>query len=73
MISNLEVSRGSEEGELWARSNVVIWEFRAGIHRAMPGRYAHTLRREDGELKIAVKRTDLIDSEHGHENLTIIF
>ncbi len=72
MISNLEVSLGRATGELWSRCNFVIREFRAGRHRTLAGRYLHTLRREDGDLRIVVKRVDLIDSEHGHELITII-
>jgi 3-phenylpropionate/cinnamic acid dioxygenase small subunit len=72
MVSNINASWGPDDDTLWVRSNVIIWEFRAGLQRALAGRYAHGLRREDGALKIAVKRIDLIDSEHGHENLTII-
>lgn len=73
MISNLEVSWAGDDAEVWARSNFCIFEFRAGAQRIFAGRYRHTLREEGGELKIRIKRTDLIDSEHGHENLTIIF
>lgn len=73
MLSNVEVSWAGEGGELWARSNFCIVEFRAGTQRIFAGRYRHTLREEDRDLKIVVKRADLIDSEHGHENLTVIF
>lgn len=73
MISNLDVSEGETVDAFWVRSNFCIAEFRAGAQRTFYGRYRHTLRREDGELKIAIKRIELIDSEHGHENLTIVF
>lgn len=73
MISNIDVSEADGDAAFWVRSNFSITEFRAGAHRVFAGRYRHTIRRENGALKIFVKRTDLIDSEHGHDNLTIIF
>ncbi|MCW2631499.1 MAG: aromatic-ring-hydroxylating dioxygenase, beta subunit [Pseudonocardia sp.] len=55
------------------RSNFVIYEYRAGVHRSYVGWYGHALERRDGEWRIAVKQVNLLDSEQGHENLTIIF
>lgn len=73
MISNVEASWGARPGELRVRSNFVVWEFRVGNMRALPGYYAHLLRREDDDWRIAVKQVNLIDAEHRHENLTVVF
>jgi 3-phenylpropionate/cinnamic acid dioxygenase small subunit len=73
LITNVEAARGARPDELRVRSNFVVYEFRVGIQRALPGWYAHLLRREDGAWRIAVKQINLIDSEHRHENLTLVF
>lgn len=73
MITNIEAARGRSADELRVRSNFVLYEFRVGIQRALPGWYAHLLRRENGAWRIAVKQVNLIDSEHRHENLTMVF
>lgn len=55
------------------RSNFVIYEYRAGVHRSYAGWYGHALQRRGDEWRIAVKQVNLLDSEQGHENLTLIF
>lgn len=73
LVTNMEAFHGSDPDEIFVRSNFVVFEFRVGIQRALPGWYGHRLSRVDGAWRIAVKQVNLIDSEHGHENLTIIF
>jgi 3-phenylpropionate/cinnamic acid dioxygenase small subunit len=73
MIANVEVAWGTRPSEARVRANFVLYEFRGGHQRALPGWYAHLLRREASGWKIAVKQVNLIDSEHRHENLTVVF
>lgn len=73
LIGNVEVFRGSDEHELRVRSSFALHEFRVGQPRTFAGWYGHLLRKQDGTWKIAVKQVNLIDSDHGHENLTLIF
>lgn len=75
LITNIEVLDQSLTGRRLVRSNFLIKEFRAGAHRSYAGWYAHVLQRQgDGSdgWSIALKQANLLDSEHGHENLTII-
>jgi benzoate/toluate 1,2-dioxygenase beta subunit len=73
LITNVEVMRADRPDEVRVRSNFVIFEFRNGRARSLAGWYAHLLRREGERWRIAVKRVNLIDSEHGHENMTLVF
>ncbi|NMH93134.1 aromatic-ring-hydroxylating dioxygenase subunit beta [Pseudonocardia bannensis] len=73
MITNVEVLDEPSGDRRRVRSNFVVHEFRAGVARSYPGWYGHLLERHDGDWRIAVKQVNLLDSEHGHENLTIIF
>jgi benzoate/toluate 1,2-dioxygenase beta subunit len=73
LITNIEVLRGGQSDEVRVRSNFVIFEFRNGRARSLAGWYAHLLRREAERWRIVVKRINLIDSEHGHENMTLVF
>lgn len=71
LITNVEVL---DQPQLrLVRSNFVIYEYRAGVHRSYAGWYGHALERRGDEWRIAVKQANLLDSEQGHDNLTIIF
>lgn len=72
MLTNFEAFRGNGDIDLRIRSNFVIYEFRKGAQRALPGWYGHSLRKEDGRWKIVRKQINLIDPEQGHENLTLM-
>ena len=71
LITNVEVLDTAPHRLV--RSNFVIYEYRAGVHRTYAGWYGHALERFDDRWRIAVKQVNLLDSEQGHENLTIIF
>ncbi len=71
LISNIEVLDAGPSRLV--RSNFVILEYRAGAHRSYVGWYGHAMERLDGEWRIAVKQINLLDSEQGHENMTIVF
>jgi benzoate/toluate 1,2-dioxygenase beta subunit len=72
VISNLRVSSEAESDLLAVRSTFVIVEVRPGRQQVLGGHYTHHLRREDGGLKIVLKRVDLANSEEPLSNLTFI-
>jgi ethylbenzene dioxygenase beta subunit len=58
-------------GELETRSSLVVAEWRAGETRWFAGRVLHRLRREGKDLRILLKRVDLIDSEAPHRAIAV--
>ncbi|GEL18714.1 aromatic-ring-hydroxylating dioxygenase subunit beta [Pseudonocardia asaccharolytica] len=73
LITNVEVIDEPAENRRRVRSNFHIQEFRAGQHKSYVGWYGHVLVREQQGWRIQLKQVNLIDSEHGHENLTLVF
>jgi 3-phenylpropionate/cinnamic acid dioxygenase small subunit len=80
MISCVEVRPGAPTGSAIARSNQVIHEIRGGDFRqtglgeprALVATVEHTLRHENGGLKIAQKKIRLIDRDMAVGNLTFL-
>ncbi|MFZ2173506.1 MAG: aromatic-ring-hydroxylating dioxygenase subunit beta [Rhodococcus sp. (in: high G+C Gram-positive bacteria)] len=70
MISNVEIFE--EPSRLLVRSNFLITEFRAGAKKTYAGWCGHELVPAHDGWRIAVKQVNLIDCEHGHENLTLV-
>jgi benzoate/toluate 1,2-dioxygenase beta subunit len=70
-LTNSEIWTASPQ-EVRARANFVIYTYRSGIQRALPGWCGYVLRREEGSWKIAVKQINLIDSDQGQENNSFI-
>ena len=68
-VSGIEV----EADGLTAHSALVMAEWRAGEVRWFAGRVLHRLRRSGGELRIVLKRVDLIDSQAPHRALAVPF
>lgn len=73
LITNVEVFDDPTTGVRYLRSNVLITEFRAGVTKLYSGWCGHVLRPVNGSWEIVVKQMNLLDSEHGHENLTLVF
>ena len=71
LLTNIEVWTAGPQ-EVRARANFVIYTYRLGIHRAVPGWYGYVLRQENGSWKIAVKQINLIDSDQSQENNTFV-
>lgn len=71
-IANVEVFDDPSTGLRFTRSNVLIAEFRAGTTKLYAGWCGHVLRAEGDGWQIVLKQTNLLDSEHGHENLTLV-
>ncbi len=67
-VSALEVSE-----QLEVRSTLVMAEYRQGETRWFAGRVLHRLRREDGGLRIVLKRVDLVDGEAPQRALSVPF
>jgi ethylbenzene dioxygenase subunit beta len=67
-VSAIEVT-----GALEVRSSLIVGEWRAGESRWFGGRVLHRLRRERQDLRIVLKRVDLIDSEAPHRALAVPF
>jgi benzoate/toluate 1,2-dioxygenase beta subunit len=72
VLGNVEVLDDAGRGLRFVRSNVLISEFRAGVTRLYAADCAHVLRRTDTGWRIRMKRVNLIDSDQGHENMTLM-
>lgn len=60
-------------GVVYARSTFMLAEHRPRLDRHFAGSYGHVLVPEDGGFRIRLKQVNLIDSDRGHENLTLVF
>lgn len=72
LVSNVEVVDDPDTGARLVRSNFVVHEFRAGRTRAYAGWYGHVFASVDDRWRIRLKQVNLLDSDHGHENLTLM-
>lgn len=72
LITNVEVLDDTTSGLRFIRSNVLVTEFRAGVTKLHSGWCGHVLRQKGEGWEIVLKQTNLLDSEHGHENLTLV-
>ena len=77
LISNVEAWTGPDDTTVYVRSNFLLHEFRAGRQRILSGWYGHVLTLApnptvDSTL-IRTKVIFLTDSDHGHDNLTVVF
>ncbi|QIX49836.1 aromatic-ring-hydroxylating dioxygenase subunit beta [Rhodococcus sp. DMU1] len=70
LVTNVEVLDTPDRRLV--RSNFLITEFRAGTTKTYAGWCGHELVRRDEQWRIAVKQGNLVDCEHGHENLTLV-
>ena len=69
VLSNIEIWEVPiGKGEIRARANFVIHEFRGGISKTVPGWYGFVIVEESGQLKIALKQINLIDADYGQTN-----
>lgn len=73
LLTNVEALDDPEQGVRLVRSNVLITEFRGGVTKLYAGWSGHVLRPVEDGWRIVVKQVNLLDSEHGHENLTLVF
>lgn len=72
LLSNVEVLDRPAEGLRLVRSNFAVHEFRAGRMRTYAGWYGHVLASTEGSWRIRLKQVNLLDSDQGHENLTLV-
>lgn len=62
-VTNVVVTGGDGDPECGARSRLLMLEYREGVQRVFGGHCTHSLRRENGRLRIAVKRVDLVNCD----------
>ena len=72
LITNVEALDDPATGARVVRSNVLVTEFRAGATKLYAGWYGHVLVPGEDGWRIRLKQVNLLDSEHGHENLTLV-
>jgi 3-phenylpropionate/cinnamic acid dioxygenase small subunit len=72
LITNVEVLDDPATGSRLIRSNVMVNEFRAGAAKVYAGWCGHVLVPDGTGWRIRLKQVNLLDSEHGHENLTLV-
>lgn len=72
MLTNIEVTEGQNEAEIYVRANFILYEFRVNKTRSFAGWTGYKIIKEDGEWKIAIKMMNLIDADQAHDNLTFI-
>lgn len=72
LITNIEVLPDPTSEHTFVRANFIVTEFRAGVTKIYSGWYGYVLVRTNEGLAIRVKQVNLLDSEQGHENLTLV-
>lgn len=73
VVTNVRLLEPPSPGEALVESAFVVHELRRETRSAHAGRSRHTLRRlDDGRLRIASKRVDLLEAAAGLGNLSII-
>lgn len=70
-VSNVEVRDLNDTTRL-VRSTFTTHEVRTRTPRTFSGWTAHVLSKSEGEWRIKVKQVNLLDSDAGHENLTLV-
>jgi benzoate/toluate 1,2-dioxygenase beta subunit len=71
LISNVEVDNTSEDAAT-VSSGFILYELRRSKERVFAGRYEHSLRRIDGNWKIATKKVVLVNNDEVIDNLTFV-
>ncbi|MBO0875666.1 MAG: aromatic-ring-hydroxylating dioxygenase subunit beta [Pseudonocardia sp.] len=71
LVTNVQVV--TERGdELEAHATFLVAEYRAGRQHQHAGRYRYRLRRDGGELRIALKKVELINNDGHLGNLSLL-
>ena len=71
LLGQLRVDNG-EDGTYQVRSRMQVVEYREGDgQRVFAGKCQHTLRREGDDLKIVLKRVDLVNCDAPHTFITV--
>ena len=71
LVTNVQVA--TEHGdELEVHATFLVAEYRAGRQYQHAGRYRYRLRREGGELRIALKKVELINNDGHLGNLSLL-
>ncbi|WP_208508978.1 aromatic-ring-hydroxylating dioxygenase subunit beta [Variovorax sp.] len=67
----IEAREEGENGGCTVRSTFVLLEWRKTEQRMFGGSVLHTLRRHEGELRIHLKRVELVNCDAAHEALQV--
>lgn len=62
-----------EDGEIGARSSLMMLEYRDEQQRVFAAACHHLLRRDGGGLRIVLKRVDLVNCDAAHGHLSVPF
>lgn len=71
MITNIN-SHGERDDEIDVVATFLVAEYRRGTQHQHAGRYRYVLRRDDGELRIARKKVELINNDGFLGNLSLL-
>lgn len=71
-LTNLEVWRGRRAGTVCVRSTFVVHESRGTVERALAGWSGHLIRREGHHWRIVIKQVNLLGSDLGLENMSLV-
>lgn len=72
IVGNVRVA-AAVDGSVTATARFHLLEYQAGRHRAFAGGLRHHLRRTAQGWKILEKRVDLVDIDHAHAMIQILF
>ena len=72
IISNVEVAKVVDDGEVTVFSNFHLTELRRSRQRLVAGRTMHKLRPDNGSFKIAMKKVMLLNNDEVIDNLTFL-
>ena len=70
VIGNIEIEADGEDLVVW--SNFILTELRRSKQDTFAGRTLHIMRREEGQLRIAMKKVLLVNNDEVIDNLTFI-
>jgi 3-phenylpropionate/cinnamic acid dioxygenase small subunit len=69
VVEDIDIARG----EVLAKSNMIMTDYRIHVQRVFSGRVTHRLRRAGAGYKIVLKRVDLINCDDAFELIAVPF
>jgi 3-phenylpropionate/cinnamic acid dioxygenase small subunit len=74
LVSGVAIEQGDEPGEYLVSSNFIMLEYRPGYEqRLYGGQFLHRLRETNGDLRILMKRAELINCDASFSAMAIPF
>lgn len=71
-VGNVEALVRPETGETLVRANLTVHEYRPGVRKTYAAWTGHVLTDTGADGRIRLKQVNLLDSDAGHENLTLV-